>query len=124
MATNGFSPLGLDLFGHTINAQTKSPVAQKFLVAPFSVLNAREGDWQDRKRAWVNMGIESEVGRSAKAYQIHDWANDVGGGSKAEGDGTSIFDPVLCELVYRWFSGEGAQVIDPFEGGSVRGVVA
>lgn len=36
----------------------------------------------------------------------------------------SVFDPVLCELVYRWFSAEGHQVIDPWAGGSVRGVVA
>ena len=112
-----FSPLGTDLFGDPIRQQTESPVAQKFLVAPFSVLNAREGDWQDRKRAWVNMGIESEVGRMA----------NLGGYSATASLGekdTSIFDPVLCELVYRWFSGEGAQVVDPFAGGSVRGVVA
>jgi len=38
--------------------------------------------------------------------------------------GTSIFDPVLCELVYRWFSPLGGTVLDPFAGGSVRGVVA
>lgn len=38
--------------------------------------------------------------------------------------GTSIFDPVLCELVYRWFCPPGGMVLDPFAGGSVRGVVA
>lgn len=38
--------------------------------------------------------------------------------------GTSIFDPVLCELVYRWFSPPGGRVLDPFAGGSVRGIVA
>lgn len=38
--------------------------------------------------------------------------------------GTSIFDPVLCELVYRWFCPPGGSVLDPFAGGSVRGVVA
>lgn len=37
---------------------------------------------------------------------------------------TSIFDPVLCELVYRWFSPESGTVLDPFAGGSVRGIVA
>lgn len=41
-----------------------------------------------------------------------------------EESGTSIFDPVLCELAYRWWSGEGAQILDPFAGGSVRGIVA
>ncbi|MGH6852548.1 MAG: DNA methyltransferase [Methylocella sp.] len=38
--------------------------------------------------------------------------------------GTSIFDPVLCELAYRWFSPPGDLVLDPFSGGSVRGIVA
>ena len=48
-----------------------------------------------------------------------------GAGQETEaGSGTSIFDPVLCELVYRWFSPVGGLVLDPFAGGSVRGVVA
>lgn len=38
--------------------------------------------------------------------------------------GTSIFDPALCELAYRWFCPPGGLVIDPFAGGSVRGIVA
>ena len=38
--------------------------------------------------------------------------------------GTSIFDPVLCEIVYKWFCTEGGYIFDPFAGGSVRGIVA
>lgn len=38
--------------------------------------------------------------------------------------GTSIFDPVLCEVAYRWFCPPGGSVLDPFAGGSVRGIVA
>lgn len=38
--------------------------------------------------------------------------------------GTSIFDPVLCEVVYNWFCKNDGIVFDPFAGGSVRGVVA
>jgi DNA modification methylase len=41
-----------------------------------------------------------------------------------ETTGTSIFDPVLCELSYRWFCPEGGKILDPFAGGSVRGIVA
>ena len=40
------------------------------------------------------------------------------------GSGTSIFDPVLCEIAYRWFSPAGGMILDPFAGGSVRGIVA
>jgi hypothetical protein len=42
----------------------------------------------------------------------------------ASATGTSIFDPVLAELVYRWFCPPGGLVLDPFAGGSVRGIVA
>jgi DNA modification methylase len=47
----------------------------------------------------------------------------------ADGDertlsGTSIFDPVLCELAYRWFCPAGGLILAPFAGGSVRGIVA
>jgi DNA modification methylase len=38
--------------------------------------------------------------------------------------GTSIFDPVLCELAYTWFCPPGGSILDPFAGGSVRGIVA
>jgi hypothetical protein len=36
----------------------------------------------------------------------------------------SIFDPVLTELVYRWFCPPEGVILDPFAGGSVRGIVA
>lgn len=38
--------------------------------------------------------------------------------------GTSIFDPVICEIAYRWFCPSDGMVLDPFAGGSVRGIVA
>lgn len=37
--------------------------------------------------------------------------------------GTSIFDPVLTETIISWFTAHGDKVIDPFSGGSVRGIV-
>lgn len=47
-----------------------------------------------------------------------------GNNTEDTSSGTSIFDPVLCELVYRWFCPPGGLVLDPFAGGSVRGIVA
>lgn len=38
--------------------------------------------------------------------------------------GTSVFDPVLCEIAYRWFCPAGGRILDPFAGGCTRGVVA
>src|ERR1700738_4028684 len=38
-------------------------LAERFMIPPFSVLNAREGWWQERKAAWLVLGIQSELGR-------------------------------------------------------------
>lgn len=46
-----------------------------------------------------------------------------GGGSMSD-TGTSIFDPALCETMYAWFTKEDDFILDPFAGGSVRGIVA
>src|SRR5690606_15767228 len=42
-----------------------SKLAERFGVPPFTVLDARKGWWQDRKRAWLDLGIRSELGRGA-----------------------------------------------------------
>lgn len=42
-------------------------LAERFLVAPFSVLGANKGDWLARKRAWVNRGLRSELGRGGSS---------------------------------------------------------
>ena len=44
--------------------------------------------------------------------------------TEEENTGTSIFDPVLCEIMYKWFCTDKGLIIDPFAGGSVRGIVA
>jgi hypothetical protein len=38
-------------------------LAERFMIPPFSVLNARGGWWQERKAAWLALGIQSELGR-------------------------------------------------------------
>jgi DNA modification methylase len=101
----------------------------------------------ERKEAWLKMGLRSEAGREAlltfsvssqppavyaakndyEAKVGHDvtWREflDANPDVKVQ-NGTSIFDPVMCELAYRWFCPPGGLILDPFSGGSVRGVVA
>lgn len=131
---------------------TPSPsLSDRFGVPPFDVLDARQGYWRDRKRSWLRLGIKSETGRGDRlAFKGVERADPdyyrkkvaceerLGRtlGSKeffedhyeavtsSFGTGTSVFDPVLCELAYRWFSPPGGLVLDPFAGGSVRGIVA
>jgi len=64
--------------------------------------------------------LKSNTSSSDKAMQYAGGYEDSAPGTS----GTSIFDPVLCELIYRWFSPPGGLVLDPFAGGSVRGIVA
>ena len=58
-----FSPHGTDLFGDVNKGGHASGFGERFLLPPFTVLNARDGWWQDRKRAWIALGIQSELGR-------------------------------------------------------------
>ena len=119
-----FALHGHDLFGEVVKPRASGPVAERFTLPPFTVLDARMAEWQERKRAWLSIGLQSEVGRNAKAYNDHEWQRVVNGKAVTAGDGTSIFDPTVCELAVRWFSPAGGQVVDPFAGGSVRGIVA
>lgn len=43
--------------------EARRTLVERFGVPPFSVLDARQGYWQDRKRAWIALGIKSELGR-------------------------------------------------------------
>jgi len=110
-----------DLFGASSAPKASGPVAEKFLFPPFTVLDARSGEWQERKRAWASLGMKSEVGRDAPVIHCPFSSNDAG---MADAALTSIFDRALCEAAYRWCCGPGGQVVDPFAGGSVRGIVA
>ena len=138
----------LDLDGAEKAPREAAPsLADRFGIAPFSVLDARRGWWQERKRGWLASGIASEAGRDdlltfslssqpPQAYTAKE-RYEAGIGRAVSWEefaqahpeaiiqtGTSVFDPVLCELAYRWFCPPGGQVLDPFAGGSVRGWVA
>jgi len=74
-------------------------------------------------RAKNNYG-SSRAGLTYGAGHAKGEIDETSGKILAAGSGTSIFDPVLCELAYRWFCPPGGQILDPFAGGSVRGIVA
>lgn len=65
----GFSGLEFEAFapsdlpGEGSEEGSTASLADRFGIPPFSVLNAREGWWQGRKRAWLALGIKSELGR-------------------------------------------------------------
>lgn len=126
-----------------------SSLKEKFIVPPFSVLDTRQGYWQDRKRKWNEIGLSSQetredieiVSKSGQGSAVYELKNEMRSKLKREPDwdeviaeakkrglyiyeGASIFDPVLCEVCYTWFAPKNGKVLDPFAGGSVRGIIA
>lgn len=109
--------MAFDLFGNEI---IENPLLRdKFIEPPFSVLDTKSGNWQKRKNEWKKLGIASEVGRSASVINMDTEAKE-----KNSCEYVSIFDPALCEVLYHWFCPQGGTILDPFAGGSVRGIVA
>lgn len=123
---------------------------ERFIISPFTILDARGGDWMQRRNLWLQLGIESETGRSenltfasssqpphvyaaknnyeTKIGRVCSWDEffDQHPDQRGKQNGTSIFNPVLCEIMYNWFlpSKGSGKILDPFAGGSVRGIVA
>ena len=86
------------------------------MITPFSVLDTRTKEWKKRKEHWITTyGIQSELGREDIESKSQFWEST---------SNVSIFDPVLCELMYDWFVPKEGKILDPFAGGSVRGIVA
>lgn len=92
-------------------------------VHPFSVLRSDLTAWQRRKQRWHELGIASRQGREGVSTYDSDspFARAV---LQTINDGLSTFDPVLTEACYIWYCPEGGRILDPFAGGSVRGLVA
>lgn len=65
-------------------------LAERFIIPPFSVLDARQGYWQERKRAWIALGIQSELGRgdADPGGSPRDAATLGKDGKTVRGDGT------------------------------------
>lgn len=196
------SNLSLPAYALTPSAlKARGNLSDRFIIPPFSVLDARQGYWQARKKIYLGMGLKSELGRGEQitfaagggehvtenglnyyrnrtspggqprpamklvdghtvrgtgtgkrlaesynsggpgtltremkrrerslTYNTAQWVKDLKGedfaGLGADTSGTSVFDPVLCELMYTWFCPPHGIVLDPFAGGSVRGIIA
>jgi DNA modification methylase len=73
---------------------------------------------------------EKELGRKISHKEmeevyLHELIDDSNLKFTETGGILSVFDPVLCEIMYRWFiPAKDMVVLDPFAGGSVRGIVA
>lgn len=109
----------VDLFGNTISSTPT--LRDKFIEPPFSVFDTKTSHWQTRKRLWRNLCITGGDGRD-KGMVMGNGLNAID--PRTCYSGTSIFDPALCEIMYKWFCPDRGAILDPFCGGSVRGIVA
>lgn len=103
--------------------ENRETLQERFIIPPFSVFDTRQGYWQERKEVWKKI-IKSDEGRAQGLLGdgLKQLAEKQGSGATLTG--TSIFDPVLCEVLLNWFCPAGGKVLDPFAGGSVRGLVS
>ena len=105
-------------FKYLDTKSAKGALAKKYIVPPFSVLLADSGEWQDRKEIWRGLDLVTHEGREENLIGYSNLVSLVGISA------TSVFDPVLCEVMYRWFCPSGGHILDPFAGGVVRGYTA
>lgn len=136
------------------NSAPESSLFDRFVVPPFSILDTRKGYWQDRKKKWYDIigdmgesrndtlvtSLEikykdlyqrtrehrKECGLSFKEYidkyvSQEDLEKEQ---AKIVAQGVSILDPVMAEIVCRWFGQENGTAFDCFAGDSVFGFVA
>ena len=101
--------------------EERETLQERYIIPPFSVFDTKQGYWQDRKEIWKKI-IKSDEGREEAL--LGQGLKELAAKQGATLTGTSIFDPVLCEVLINWFCPKGGKVLDPFAGGSVRGLVS
>lgn len=119
--------LELNFTDNDVKNESNNKLIDKFLIPPFSVLDTRQGYWQERKKAWK--GLINDNGESRKETlgsggltidaNSNSWLHNP-----KLGGGVSLLDPVLSELVNLWFGITNGNTFDCFAGDSVFGFVS
>ena len=119
---NYLNELYLDIATVEVIFWEKGYLAEKFMVPPFSVFDSRQGKWMSRKRE-LRQYFEAEKGRGDNLMDAGK-NKDKNASLEYMAPATSIFDPVLCDILYNWFAPVGGHILDPFAGGCVRWLMA
>jgi Predicted O-methyltransferase len=140
--------------GKSSGEPTHGSLVERFVIPPFSVLDTRKGYWQARKKAWRELigdlgesrndtlfknpetkfkhiyrrtrGHRESLGIGFQEYLDKYVPEDVKEreAAKVLSAGVSLFDPVLSEIMCRWFTHEkGAKIFDCFSGDTQKGLV-
>lgn len=121
-ATLGFNPDEIVhlLFEHRYAGGKLTGILQeKFLIPPFSVFDAKQGYWQNRKKQW-----NEALGNLAETRETKLAGSENNLLMRGINYGVSIFDPVVSEVIISWFLPKGGRILDPFAGSLARGGVA
>lgn len=143
-----------DSSGSGAGSPPNGSLQDRFVVPPFSILDTRKGYWQARKKMWReligDMGESrndtlitspeikykdlylktrkhrEELGISFPEYLEKYVSAEVKEkeASKILSQGVSILDPVLAEIICRWFGFDNCKTFDPFAGDTVFGYVS
>ena len=120
-----FDDLGIDFEdeqeGLTDDDSVPEKLCDRFIAPPFSVLDTRQGYWQERKKIWKDLigdNGESRIGVLSKTAKKDKF------NFNAINNGVSLLDPVLSDLVNKWFGLDNCKTFDPFAGDSVFGYVS
>ena len=96
---------------------------RRFVIPPFSVLDTRQGYWRQRRNSWLAITGNLSETRDGEYGRV----STTGSGENLYGNinsGTSNFDPVLAEIMLKWFNVPGGKVLDPFGGEQTKGIVS
>lgn len=97
-------------------SKKKGSLCERFVIPPFSVLDARRGYWKERKEQWREL-----IGDSGESRQKTLAKDSI----MAEiNNGVSLLDPVLAEVICKWFGIDGGTAFDTFAGDTVFGYVS
>lgn len=99
-------------------------LVRKFVVPPFSVLDTKQGYWQERKQWWLKKTGNLSLTKEAVLLPEGSRDSDAFNFTTTINEGSSNFDPVLAEVIYKWFGIPGGHLLDPFAGEQTKGVVA
>ena len=139
--------------GTSDNDAPSPSLVDRFIVPPFSILDTRKGYWQTRKKAWrkligdagetredtcmtqiemryPNIYYNSREKRKELGISFREYLDkyvseeEKREDSKVLTSGVSLFDPVLAEVLCKWFTpNEASRIFDPFAGDTQKGLV-
>lgn len=109
---------GSNTAGSSSEAGKHGSLSDKFIAPPFTILDTRQGYWRERKAMWRER--IADFGESREGTLADGETNCMA----TINNGVSLLDPVMAEIVCRWFGIEGGTAFDCFAGDTVFGYVA